>query len=269
MSGTSIAVRAGRGRRTAALAALMVVALSIRPCVQAADPPAPAPRVTALVPLVVPQGFSGTVRLRGIGLKEAGTVRVEGVVQPSSLAIKEKKDAGVPAGIEAPLAGDSEVVVELVLPAEVPVGVLSMVVAVGDREAGPVVLKVAAPAALVAGDPGTGFQNAKPIDPGQCVPGLIGNAREVDVYAVPAVAGRRLRVAVAARAAASLLDPLLAVYDGNGRQLAVHDDISVDNRDAALELTPAADGPLYCVIQDAHDTGSEWHVYLLEVGVVP
>ena len=269
MSGTSIMARAWTGGRAAALAALAAVALSFGPGLRAADPPAPLPRVTALVPLAVPQGFSGTVRLRGVGLKEVTTVRVEGPVQPSSLSIKEKKDAATPTGIEASVAGDSEVVVELVLPAEAPASVLSMVVAVGEREAVPVALRVVAPAALVAGDPGTGFQNAKPIDAGQFVPGLIGNGREVDVYAVAAVSGRRFRIAVTARAAASLLDPLLTVYDGSGRQLAVHDDISVDNRDAALEITPAADGPLYCVVQDAHDTGSEWHAYLLEVGVVP
>jgi len=248
---------------------LAALALGAATGVRAADKPPPAPRVTALVPLVVPQGFSGTVRVRGVGLKEASAVHIEGAVQPTILAIKEKKDAAAPSGMEASVAGDSEVVVELVLPAEAPAGALAMRVAVGEQRTAPVVLKVCSPAALVTGDPGTGFQNAKPLGPGQWVPGLIGGQREVDVYSVAAVAGRKLRIAVTARGVASLLDPLLTVYDESGRQLAVQDDTTVDNRDATLEVTPAADGPVYCVVQDAFDTGSEWHAYLLEVAVAP
>lgn len=258
-----LAVRAAR-------VVLVVVALASGSVLRAADPPVPPPpRITAVVPLVVPQGFSGTVRLRGVGLKEATAIRVEGVMPMPSCTIKEKKEAAVPAGVEASVAGDSELVVDLALPAEAPAGVLSMVVAAGDRDTSPVVLKTAVPAARVTGDPGTGFGNAPTVDPGQWVPGVIGGAREVDVYGVAAVAGRRLRFAVTARAAASLLDPLLTVYDQRGRQIGRHDDITPDNRDAVLEVIPSEDGPLYCVVQDAHDTGSEWHAYLLEVAVVP
>ncbi|MFN0129567.1 MAG: PPC domain-containing protein [Verrucomicrobiales bacterium] len=253
-------------RRAVSMAAL---SLLLGPFGGAADPPPPAPRVTALAPIAVAQGFRGTVRLRGFRLKDATAVRLESAGRSTSLAIKEKKDATTPAGVEASVAGDSEIVVELTLPADAPAGPLSLVVAAGEQSAAPVVLTVRAPTALAAVDPGTGFQNAPWIGLGQVVPGVIGGQREVDVYAVEAVAGKRLRITVTARAAASLLDPFLSVHDGNGRLLAAHDDISVDNCDAALEVTPAVDGPVYCVVQDAHDTGSEWHAYLLEVVALP
>lgn len=259
-------------RRRAALrrlAALTEAVFLVGPCGRAADAPAVPPRVTAMVPLAIPQGFNGTVRLRGIGLKQTTAVRIEGAVQPSTLAIKEKKDAPTPAGIEASLAGDSEVVVELALPAEAPPGALPLVLTAGDQSTAPVVLQICAPCALVAGDPGSGFQNAKQIEPGQTAPGLIGSPREVDVFAVKTAAGRLLRIAITSRGAASLIDPLLTVYDESGRQVAVRDDIAIDNRDAALEITPANDGTIYCVVQDAHDTGSEWHSYMLEVTARP
>lgn len=266
---TIISMKAKKGAAGCAVS-MAALSLWLGPFARAADPPPPPPpRVTALAPVAVAQGFSGTMRLRGVRLKDATAVRIESEGWSTSLAIKEKKDAATPSGVEASVAGDSEIVVELTLPDNAPAGPLSLVVTAGEQSAAPVVLTVRTPAALAAIDPGTGFQNAPRIGSGQAVPGVIGGQREVDVYAVEAVAGKRLRIAVTARAAASLLDPLLTVHDGNGRQLAVHDDLSVDNRDAALEVTPAVDGPVYCVVQDAHDTGSEWHGYLLEVVALP
>ena len=64
----------------------------------AEDKPAPEPRVTAMVPLAVPQGFSGSLRLRGVRMKEASEVRAGGVKAPDRIEIREKKDAGAPAG---------------------------------------------------------------------------------------------------------------------------------------------------------------------------
>jgi hypothetical protein len=235
----------------------------------AEEKPPPAPRITALTPLAVPPGFSGPVRLRGVRLKEATAVRAEGAIHPVTLEIKERKEAATPSGIEATVAGDSEIVVEIALPADAAAGPLSLVVVMGETAAAPVVLTVCARTTLVTGDPGSGFQNAKMIDPGSSVSGTIGSPREVDVFAVTAVAGRKLRASITARATASLLDPLLTAYDGSGHQLAVRDDTSVTSRDAALEVTPAADGSVYFVVQDALDLGSEWHSYLLEVAAVP
>lgn len=248
----------------------MAVALAVSRLAWSEEPPPPAPRITAMVPLAVPQGFSGTVRLRGMRLKDATAVRVEGPVQPHKIEIKEKKEAPVPAGIEAAVAGDSEITVELVLPSDAPAGPLSLVVAVGDTAAAPLTLKVCPAGSLATiGDPGTGFASAPSVVPGQVVPGTITGPREVDVYAVAAVAGQRLRITVMARRAASLLDPLLSVYDRNGRQLAMQDDTGVEDRDASLDLSPVSDGPLYLVVQDALDLGSEWHPYLLEVAAAP
>jgi len=234
------------------------------------DKPPPEPRVTALAPLAVSPGFSGEVRLRGVRFKDATEVRAEGPIRPEKIEIKEKKEAAAPGGVEASLAGDSEIVVDLVLPSDAPAGPLPLVVVVGDAAADAVTLMVCAADRLVtAGEPGQGFGTAVRIDFGQAVAGVIGGPREVDVYAVTAAAGQRLRASVKARAVASLLDPLLTVYDGRGHQLAVNDDAGVDDRDAALELTPTADGPVFLVVQDALDLGSQWHSYLLEVSLSP
>ena len=57
----------------------------------------------------------------------------------------------------------------------------------------------------------------------------------------------------------------MTVYDASGQELATKDDAALTVRDAALEVTPRADGPVYLVIQDALDFGSEWHAYHISV----
>ncbi len=231
----------------------------------AADKPAPEPKVTALVPLAVPQGFKGTVRLRGFKMKDATEVRADAPAKPSKIAIKEKKDAGAPSGMEKEPLGEGEVVIDLEMPADFPAGPLPLVVVAGDKSAAPVVLQVLPASTLVEEkEPNNGFAAAMKIEPGRTVTGLINGQRDVDVFELAGKAGQRLRVSVTANGVASLLDPLLTANDAQGRQLGTVDDTAKAARDAVLDVTPAADGPVFFVLQDALDFGSEWHSYRLE-----
>lgn len=232
------------------------------------EKPPPEPQVTALVPLAVPQGFTGVVRLRGFRMKEASQVRAEGAAKPVNIGIKEKKDAGVPSGMAAEPLGDGEVVIDLALAEDFPIGPLSLVVEIGDKSAKPVILHVLAPAQLTEEkEPNNGFRNAVKYEAGQSVAGLINGQRDVDVFEVAGQAGRSLKISAVAQGVASLLDPLLTVYDAGGTQLAARDDASKDARDSTLNVTPATDGALYITVQDALDYGSEWHSYRLELAV--
>ncbi len=232
----------------------------------AADKPEPAPRITAMVPLAVPQGFSGTVRLRGFKLKDMTGALVGGPAQPDKIGIKEKKDAGAPQGMEKDLLGESGVTLDLTLPADFPAGPLSLSLSGDERAAPPVVLQVIPPALLQEEkEPNNGFPAAMTLESGHTITGLINGQRDVDVFAVAGKAGQALRISVTAQGVASLLDPLLTVFDASGQELATKDDADLTMRDAALEVTPRADGPVYLVLQDALDFGSEWHAYHISV----
>ena len=238
------------------------------PCSLAEDKPEPVPKVTALVPLSVPQGFSGTVRMRGVNLKEATEIRVDGSTPPDKIGMKETKDAGTPTGMEKDPLGESEVILDLGLAADFPLGPMSLSVLVGGRPTAPVLLQVVPPAQLQEEkEPNNGFSSAMTLEAGQRVNGLINGQRDVDVFTVAGKAGQPLKVSVTAHAVASLLDPLLTVYDAAGQQLAAHDDASIGGKDAAIVVTPTADGSVFLVLQDALDFGSEWHSYRLDVDV--
>ena len=242
--------------RTLVLAAMFLQVLC------AADKPPIEPKVTALVPLVVPQGFEGTVRIRGFRMKEATAVRAD-----AKLTIKEKKDAGTPGGMSADLLGESEVVIELKLAADHPVGALALTVAIGDKAAQPVTLQVLpAPQLADEKEPNKGFRSAQKIEPGKSVNGLINGQRDVDTFEIAAKAGQTLRIEIIANGVGSLLDPLLTAYDAQGSSLGVQDDEKIEARDGILKITPKEDGPIFLTVQDALDFGSEWHSYRLKVG---
>jgi WD40 repeat protein len=238
------------------------------PCSRAEDKPEPIPKVTALVPLSVPQGFAGTVRMRGVKLKEATEVRADGSTPPDQIGIKETKDAGTPTGMEKDPLGESEVILDLRLAADFPLGPIPLSAMVGGRSTEPVLLQVLPSTQLQEEkEPNNGFSSAMKLEVRQRVNGLINGQRDVDVFTVEGKTGQALKVSVAAHAAASLLDPLLSVYDAAGQQLAAKDDASLEGKDAALLVTPMADGPVFLVLQDALDFGSEWHSYRLDVEV--
>ena len=135
------------------------------PCSLAEDKPEPLPKVTALVPLSVPQGFSGTVRMRGVNLKEATEIRVDGSTPPDKIGMKEKKDAGTPTGMEKDSLGDSEVTLDLGLAADFPLGPMSLSVLVGGRPTAPVLLQVMPPAQLQEEkEPNNGFSSAMTLE---------------------------------------------------------------------------------------------------------
>jgi WD40 repeat protein len=246
-----------------ALLASLLVALPL----YAEEKPAPEPRVTALVPLAVPQGFTGTVRLRGFQLKEASEVRIESSAIPEKIEIKEKKDAVLPSGMNKDQIGDSEGVIDLTLAANYPVGSLALVVVAGDKISQPVTLEVLPANKLTPEkEPNNGFRDAMKVELGHSVAGLINGQRDVDVFTISGQVGRPLKVSIIVSGVASLLDPLLTAYDADGTQLAVQDDAAKGERDVTLEVKPVTDEPVFITVQDAHDFGSEWHSYRIEIG---
>jgi hypothetical protein len=148
------------------------------PCSRAEDKPEPIPKVTALVPLSVPQGFAGTVRMRGVKLKEATEVRADGSTPPDQIGIKETKDAGTPTGMEKDPLGESEVILDLRLAADFPLGPIPLSAMVGGRSTEPVLLQVLPSTQLQEEkEPNNGFSSAMKLEVRQRVNGLINGQR--------------------------------------------------------------------------------------------
>ena len=95
-------------------------------------------------------------------------------------------------------------------------------------------------------------------------------ARSVDPrmwisFASRARRGKSCHAEVLASRHGSPLDAILTLYDAKWQQIAVNDDFAKEHRDAKIETTLPADGVYYLSLIDAHDSGSNLHVYRLAV----
>lgn len=220
------------------------------------------PKIIAIAPLRLVVGETQTVRLRGLKLKDVTEVRITPTMTVSA---KEKKDAAPPNGLEAKDVGDQELAVEVNVPADCAAKTISMEVVTPGGTTSPREFPIVSKDAEVREkEPNNGFGEAQAWDASKPMSGKIDGDKDVDVFRVDGHAGKSLAVRVVAAAAGSLLDPILSVFDADGRLLSNADDSAGDGNDARISIVPKRDGPLLIVISDAHDRGGAWHEYRLE-----
>ncbi|MGE0609263.1 MAG: PPC domain-containing protein [Pirellulales bacterium] len=221
------------------------------------------PQVLVTLPLTLLPGQPQKLVIRGLKLAEASEVRLDGLTLPVN--ILSKGAAAVPDKFDAAAAGDTQVEVELTLPAETPPGSVSLVVVTPGGASSPREIAVlAADQFAAAVEPNAGFGDAQPITIGQAIEGMIGEPRDVDVFRLPCQAGQRLVIETEAARLGSVADTILTLYDGQGRILAVSDDFG-ENTDSRIDFTVPADGEYFIALIDAHDRGGPVHVYRLVV----
>ena len=227
------------------------------------EPKKEAASVTATEPASLVSGAKATLKIRGFKLKDASEVRLPKFADVK-VEIKEKKDAAQTNGLENKVVGDTQLLAELTLPPEFPPGELEFLIttSVGDATGK---ISVVSPAATVEEkEPNNGFREAQKISIDQTIRGNFQGEKDVDVYEFSAKAGQKITATVTG-GSVLLMDAVLNCYDANGGFLASCDDAST--RDPVLTITPAADGPVYFCVSDAHDKGGEWHSYLLKLEV--
>lgn len=227
----------------------------------AQDPKTESPRITATEPAALVSGKKETFKLRGFQLKGATLLQFPDVPEITA-EIKESGDAGQAKGLENKLAGDTQLVAEVDIPAELQSKWLDYVV---ETPMGPAKGKIN----LLSGggviderEPNDGFREAQELQFGQAVRGSIQSDRDVDVFALSARAGQRLKIAVAS-GGPLLMDAALHCYDHRGQFLAAADD--QETRDPALTLDVKFDGTVFLCVTSSHDIGGPWHSYLLTV----
>ena len=227
----------------------------------AEEPVRPVASVTAMDPASLVNGARKTLKIRGFHLKDATGIsfpKTPGV----TAEIKEKKDAAAPNGLDIKLVGDTEILAEVTVPAEIPPGWLEFVVATPAGEAAGKINLLAMSVAIDEKEPNNGFREAQAIAAGPVVRGDIGGDKDVDVYQFTAKAGQALKISVTG-GSALLMDAALQCFDAHGQFLGALDDAAT--RDPILNVTPVADGPVFLCVSDAHDKGGAWHSYWLSL----
>ena len=227
------------------------------------------PRVLVALPLAVEAGTNTTIRLRGLGLAEAKAIRFAttnaAVSAALSVTLKTKSKAEVPKDYDVKRVGDTQLEVEVKLPASVAAGPLALVVTTPEGETAPYSLTVAPTGSLLAEkEPNGGFRQAQELSSGKTVRGTIGEPNDVDVFRFTGQKDERIVAAVTAARQGSSLDGILTLYNSAGQILATSDD-SEAGPDPLLNARLPADGRYFLSLIDAHDRGSAMHVYLLSL----
>jgi hypothetical protein len=234
----------------------------------AEDAPKP-PQALFTVPLSVVVGEPVKVRARGLRLE--GVTEVRSMTAGISTSLLSQGKVGLPNGVPAEKAGDTQVEFEVRFTADLPVPPPTETALLLVAPHGETLLRLpllAPERGVLEVEPNPGFDKAHVLSLPSGVPlsilGSIERPQDVDVFHLAAEAGERLRVSVTAHSLGSLLDPLLTLHDSKGALIATADD-SEGSRDPQLEITVPRTGPIYLVVQDANDTGSEAHPYRVTV----
>jgi hypothetical protein len=224
------------------------------------------PKVLLAAPLGLPLGATTKLTLRGLKLDTASEVRLllPGAAAPDQAAIKQLAagKAEVPAGQEAARIGDTQVELEITLPAELPEGPLAVAVKTSGGESSPHELLLYRGPLFVEEEPNDGFREARPVVAPRAIDGAIRQAQDVDVFRYEASPGEKLIVEVLAARHGSPLDSIVTLYAADGRELTANDDFDASG-DSRLEVTLPKAGVYYISLQDAHDQGGPAHVYRL------
>ena len=221
------------------------------------------PMIVCASPLAVVPGKEIKLTLRGAFLDEITAVKVASTEIKVEIASKGKTP--VPPNYDAKRVGDTQAEIKFTLPLETPAGKLSLIAVSANGESAAYEIVVAQPDDLIdEQEPNDSFKSAQSVSVGKTIVGVIGDARNVDVFRIELSAGQKLIVETIAARAGSLLDPTLTLYDSKGRIVAANDD-HAKTRDSRIETTLNQPGAYFITVQDANDAGGPHFAYLLKI----
>jgi Bacterial pre-peptidase C-terminal domain len=221
------------------------------------------PRISFTVPLGAAPGKTTKLTIRGHYLDYAKEVRITD--GKGSVKILSKGKASVP-DKNPEKVGDTQIVIEFSLDKQLTGDSVSLVVVTptGESKPHPVLIETDLPL-IQEKESNDSFRAAHPLVLPVVIEGVINRPRDVDVVRFDGKKGQKLHCEVLASRYGSPLDAILTLYDAKGQQLAVNDDFDKNHRDAKIETVLPADGTYYLSLIDAHDSGSELHIYRLIV----
>ena len=218
------------------------------------------PKIIMTIPLAVESGGSANIKVRGLRIENASAIRFVDARLPIDAKIKSKGKSEVPKGLEAPKTGDTQVEIELKLPAESPTGPLNFILITPDGETQPHSISVLPKGKIIEEkEPNGSFRKPQDVELNKIVIGQIGEPMDVDVFRFSGKAGQMIVAEVTAARVGSALDSTLTLYDEAGHFLASNDDDS--STDSILRLRLPRDGKYLLTLIDANDKGGAAHPY--------
>ena len=218
------------------------------------------PKIIMTVPLALESGSSSTLKVRGLRLENASEIKIVDAKVPVEAKIKSKGKAELPKGLEAPRAGDTQVEIDLKLPADLAAGPLQFVLVTPDGETQPHSLTILPKGhSIQEKEPNGSFRKPQDVELNKIVIGQIGEPMDVDVFRFSGKAGQIIVAEVTAARLGSALDSAVTLYDENGHVLASNDDDS--STDSLLRLRLPRDGQYLLTLIDANDKGGAAHPY--------
>jgi hypothetical protein len=245
-------------------------------------PPEP-PRIALSSPFAAAPGSTTKLIIRGWKLDQATDVRC--LISGATVKVLSKGAAPVPGRQEAKQVGDTQIEIELTLPAAatgskdaspeaatapsdqdrgqgIRAAGCELVVVSPEGESSPYRLLLGAASPVVTEtEPNDGFNQAQPVESSQTIDGSTHGDRNVDVFRFEAAAGQMVTAEVFAARYGSALDSLLTLYDDRSTPVATSDD--TDTPDSRVMYRVPRTGRYFLVLQDAHDRGGPAHPWRL------
>jgi hypothetical protein len=225
------------------------------------------PRVVVTMPLAIAAGRTSSVRVRGENLTNVTELRFTNAAVKAVAIIRAQTTIDVPKSVETNKVGNTQLEVEIDVPADAAPGTnyFTVISPIGQSAPQPLVM-LPADELIEEREPNGGFKQAQPLAPGKTLVGAVKEAADVDVFRFEGKAGQRAVIEVCSARHGAALDPLLTLYDAGGHLLAVNDDAD-GSADSRLKFKLPADGAYLVSVVDAFDRGGPAYVYLLGVSL--
>ena len=223
------------------------------------------PRVVVTMPLAVAVGKTNSVRVRGENLTNVTELHFTNDAVKAVATIRAQTTVDLPKGAETNKVGNTQMDVEIFVPADAIPGTnyFTVLSPIGQSAPQPLVV-LSADELIEEREPNGGFKQAQPVAAGKTLLGAVKEAADVDVFRFEGRAGQQATVEICAARHGAALDPLLTLYDGVGHILAVSDD-AAGSPDSRLKFRLPADGGYLVSVIDSFDRGGPTYVYLLRV----
>lgn len=222
------------------------------------------PRVIVCIPLAAVPGATNKIKIRGLNLTNATEIHFADATNISA-KIKSRGKADVPKDQDAKKSGDTQLEIELTFPENTPPGTNNFTIISPDGESALHSLILIPSGSLMSEkEPNGSFRQAQPIQFGKTIQGVIGEAKDVDVFRFDGKTGAEIVAEVFASRYGSPLDSILTLYDGKAHIIATSDDTDTST-DALLRAKLPSDGLYFLSLIDAHDHGGPASVYQLIV----
>ena len=227
------------------------------------EPPAP-PQPLYPIPIAIEKGKASKITVRGRGLDIVTLVKADDPKVTAKLVGKARK-AGVPNQYAPEKIGDSEVEVEITLPADWEKETVGLIFHNGKVDSKPFAVPIhSGIPRRNEKEPNEGFKEAMPLQIPEAIDAKIGKSQDVDVYRLDAAAGQMYVIEIQARRWGSPVEAMITLYDESGRSVATGDS-SPDHPDPSIRFAAPKKGVYYLSVIDANDQGESTFVYRLIV----